>query len=95
VPKETHLRRRLQEPRGRSAEPFVQRRLTKRSLEINYLKVPKMCETCLPEHRSGTSRPVIAPFMLAKSTLGPLLKSLFRQVQGNLPKRYLPRTQVH
>jgi hypothetical protein len=33
VPQEARLRRRLQEPRGRLAGAFEQRRLTKRSLE--------------------------------------------------------------
>jgi transposase len=36
VPQEAHLRRRLQEPPGRLADTFAQRRLTKRSLEFTF-----------------------------------------------------------
>jgi hypothetical protein len=39
MPQEAHLRCCLQEPHGRSARAFVQRRLTKRSLEGEFSEV--------------------------------------------------------
>jgi hypothetical protein len=79
VPQAARLRRRFQEPYGRSRRVFAQRGLTKRSLE----KLSENSRTCLQGdltgHRDDTFQPIFGLCIPAKSTVGVLLKALFGQ----------------